>query len=158
MKGRKAKPDRVKAIAGTIKPSRFNPDQPDPESGRPEPPSNLSDAAVVEFGRICDRMEAIGTLSPTFVDTIAAAARRAAEIDECQGIIDKEGRIYETVTQNGKMIRPHPAVAQKNEAERHHHALMAELGLTPATMGKVKAQGTGRPANRFAGHGSRKSG
>jgi phage terminase small subunit len=57
---------------------------------------------------------------------------------------------YETMNQaGGVMKRAHPMVGQLNEAQRHLQALLAELGLTPASMPKVSALKGGDGANPF---------
>lgn len=79
---------------------------------------------------------------------------RIYEIEECNRIIQAEGRTYKSetvgktiidpVTNEPKtmikvMVKGHPAVGQKNEAMRHLQSLLAEFGLTPAAIGKIGA-------------------
>lgn len=60
------------------------------------------------------------------------------------------GRTYETVnSQGGRMIRGRPEVAQRSDAMRRAQSNLAELGLTPASVGKVTA-GEKRDQNPFA--------
>jgi P27 family predicted phage terminase small subunit len=49
---------------------------------------------------------------------------------------------YATETANGdKMYRTHPAVAQRNDADRRIRGWLTEFGLTPSARTRVKADG-----------------
>ena len=48
------------------------------------------------------------------------------------------------------MVKGHPAVGQRNEAMRHLQSLLAEFGLTPASISKVSVTKKEEDKNDFA--------
>lgn len=148
--GRKRKPTQRKIVEGTARPDRANPNEPTPAPGRPEAPVFLSGDERAYFGLIVARLTAEQRASSSHTEAIALLAQRFVEIDDASMIIQRDGRIYESkTTQGGLMIRSHPAVAQRSEAMRHAQSLLAELGLTPASLSKVSAPGGAAPGNAF---------
>ena len=70
-------------------------------------------------------------------------------MEELEKDIAENGRSYTSDTQNGFIHRQRPEVAMLNEARRHAQSLLAELGLTPASIGKVSwATARRRPKTR----------
>ncbi|MGE4297026.1 MAG: P27 family phage terminase small subunit [Desulfovibrionaceae bacterium] len=153
-KGRKTTPKPMKVLKGTFRPDRDNPVAPLPSSQGMRAPEWLNRLAVEYFGVLKSRIEEFGLNSSTFTEVVALAASRMAEIDECEDYIRAKGRVY--VTQSGKgdaLWKSNPAVAQKNEAMRHLHGLLAELGLTPASIAKVNSPKSKEEASPFAQFG-----
>lgn len=150
-KGRKRTPDHLKVVSGTYRPDRANPDAPDAAKERPQPPAWLDESAGAWFELLADRIEGLGLASSTYTEALALAAARMAEIEECNEAIATYGRVYETKTTNGdKAVKNNPAVAQRNEAMRHLQSLLAEFGLTPASIGKVANPNQSNDKNRFS--------
>jgi P27 family predicted phage terminase small subunit len=138
-KGRKRIPDNLKVIAGTDQPCRMNPDAPAPAEDMPRPPAWLSRRAVEHFGALRSRFEYMSVATSTDTEMLALAAARLAEIEECDELIEEHGRLIESVSNKGTMVRANPAVGQRNEAMRHLHSLLSEFGASPASRSKVKA-------------------
>lgn len=151
-RGRKPIPDHVKIMRGTQRKDRMNPDAPTPSSDMPRPPDLLSRRACEYFGELRTRLDNEGRASSSHTSIIAAAAVRLDELETCNKTIEEEGMFYKTVTETGSTItRTHTAVTHRNEILRHLQSLLAELGLTPVSMGKViKPGGVKKPSNRFA--------
>lgn len=150
-KGRKRKPDEHKVIQGTFRNDRANKNQPKPSEAPPRAPETCSIRQAEYVDRITSRLEAEMRSSSSHTEVIWLAARRLAEIEELDNLIAAHGRVYETTGKSGdKLLKANPAVSQKNEAERHLHSLLSELGLTPASMGKVSVGKQDKPANPFA--------
>jgi len=140
------KPDHVKAIAGTLRKDRANPDAPQQASDAPRVPYWLEGEAAEWFEVLVDRMRAIGLASSTYTETLAMAATRILEVEKTTEIIQREGRVYETSTAQGdRKLSDNPAVSQRSQALRHLHSLLGECGLTPTSITKVSTQG-GKPA------------
>ena len=139
---RPRKPSHLKIIAGTSQKCRTNPNEPDAPSGSPDAPLWLSDRATEIFASLCALIDGMGYLSTADQAVIAMAASRLEEVEIATARIEDGGRTYETTNAQGDaMIRSHPMVAQRNEAMRHAHSLLSELGLTPAARSKVSAGG-----------------
>jgi P27 family predicted phage terminase small subunit len=145
-KGRKQKPHNLKVLQGTDRPDRTNPDAPVAPGDLPRPPSYLSRRACEWFGTIRARIETMGYASSAHTEMLALVAMRIDEIEELNEDIKKNGHTYESCRVVGTgddaveqvMIKANPAVSQRNEAMRHLQSLLAEFGLSPATMSKIR--------------------
>lgn len=137
-KGRKRKPTSLKVIQGTFRKDRETPGSPQPEAGLPNAPDKLEPRAIEWFGRLAQRLSSQQLASPSHAEMLSLAARRLAEIEHYEELIAKYGHVYETTNKNGDFsLRANPAVNLKSEAMRHLHALLAEFGQSPASIGKV---------------------
>jgi P27 family predicted phage terminase small subunit len=73
---------------------------------------------------------ALEMLCETYADFLAARAELKAIGSE----------YYQTSTASGDVMhRIHPAVAQRNDADRRIRAWLAEFGMTPSARARVKA-------------------
>jgi P27 family predicted phage terminase small subunit len=140
--GRKRKPHDLKVIHGTSRPDRDNPNAPARSQGTPVAPDWLDELALAYFNQIVQALDEQGRASPHDQHTIMNAALALGEVHECSIMIADHGRTYETTnSQGGRMIRPRPEVAQRSDAMRRATSCLAELGLTPASVGKVSTGG-----------------
>jgi P27 family predicted phage terminase small subunit len=155
-KGRKPEPTKLKLVKGTARADRINPAAPEPAKDGLNIPPNLTEGAHAHFRTLHERLKGLGLDSSTYTETVAMAAARMAEIDYCTDVISAHsGPTYETETiQGGRMIRAYPEVAMRNEAMRHLHSLLSELGLTPSAIGKVGAKAPEKPKSKFGGFAS----
>lgn len=137
---RPRKPSHLKVVSGTAQKCRMNPDEPESPKGAPDAPLWLSSRATEIFAGLCATIDGMGYLSTADQSVIAMAASRLEEVEIATARVEDEGRTYDTSNAAGeRMIRPNPMVAQRSEAMRHAHALLSELGLTPAARSKVSA-------------------
>jgi P27 family predicted phage terminase small subunit len=144
LKGGKAQHSNLKLLKGTLRKDRENPEAPELEATLPNAPAGLSPRATEWFGRITARLQAINCASSTNTEMLALLASRLTEIEECEVDIEKYGRVYETKTIHGeRMVKGNPAVAQRSEAMRHTQSLLAEFGLSLATIGKIRPVSAG---------------
>lgn len=135
---RPRKPTHLKVVSGTLRKHRVNGEEPDAPTDAPEAPQWLSNRASEIFAGLCATIHGMGYLSSADQHVIASAASRLEEVEIATARVEDEGRTYETHNAAGeRMIRPNPMVAQRSEAMRHAHALLSELGLTPAARSKV---------------------
>lgn len=142
--GTKRLPDNVKKMKGTFQPCRSNPDAPVPLAGLPTAPDFLTPEEREQFQTLVVRLDQIHVASETDTEVITLAAKRLAEVVALSEILENEGRIIQSFNPKTQqtMTRSHPAVGQLNEAFRHLHSLLAEMGLTPAARSKVTARQT----------------
>jgi phage terminase small subunit len=166
MKGRKSLLTLVKKAKGTLRKDRINKNEPKPELIPPRSPAFLSPKASEWFGVLTARLQGIGIASVSHTENMMLAAIRLEEIESCDESIRGEGRIIyitEARTYLGQVIydkdnkpvlnvraRSNPAVAERSEAMRHLQSLLAEFGLSPASMGKVSTPAA-KPANEWSG-------
>lgn len=137
---RPRKPSHLKVVAGTARKDRMNDAEPEAPKGAPDAPLWLSSRATEIFAGLCATIDGMGYLSTADQSVIAMAASRLEEVEIATARVEDEGRTYDTSNAAGeRMIRPNPMVAQRSEAMRHAHALLSELGLTPAARSKVSA-------------------
>jgi P27 family predicted phage terminase small subunit len=70
---------------------------------------------------------------------LGLAAMKLLEVEKLTEVIDKEGYSYETTGTTGQtMIKARPEVILRSEATRHAQSLLAEFGLSAASVSKVK--------------------
>lgn len=150
MAGRKRKPDHLKVVSGTAQPCRMNPNAPAPSADLPEPPDWLSERAAEWFLKTVGILDGMGIASSDHVDMLSLAATRYDEVLECTAVLEDLGRVYTTVMISGSVqFKARPEVAMRNDAMRHLQSLLAEFGLSPATVSKVSAP-PGDRENPFA--------
>lgn len=157
-KGRKQTPKNTKVLKGTFRKDRANDSAPDQAPDGMRAPNWLPREAVEYFGVLKSRLEAYGLNSASYTEALSLAAMRLAEVDQLNQIIAEDGPIYLsekwTRDDDGNLKRTvlkksNPAVGQRNEAMRHLQGLLAEFGLTPASVNKVNAGGKRKQQNAF---------
>ncbi|MCL1629225.1 phage terminase small subunit P27 family [Roseibaca sp. V10] len=131
---RRKTPTHLKAVAGTLRRDRANPNEPQARSGIADAPAWLSERAADHFTRLGHILHGLGIASPDDGDMLAMLASRLEEIEILTAVLEDGGRSYET--ENG-MRRAVPEVAMRNEALRHTQSLLGEFGLSPSTRAKV---------------------
>ena len=155
MKGRKRLLSLVKKSKGTLRKCRENKNAPKPDIAVPRSPAFLSPKASEWFGILTGRLQGLGIATVSHTEAMMLAAMRLEEIESCDESVRRDGRMLvypETRTYLGQVIydkagnavvtyktRSNPAVAERSEAMRHLQSLLAEFGLSPASMGKVSA-------------------
>ncbi len=140
MPGRKRVPSETQKLKGSYRQGRREPGEPDLVSDTPELMCQGEEKDVVAwFERLAGYLRAENRESKSHEVVLWLAARRAAEIRRLDWDIYTNGRSYWKRGPEGEQLKTNPAVGQKNEAERHLHSLLSELGLTPASKSKVSA-------------------
>jgi P27 family predicted phage terminase small subunit len=170
-KGRKKKPDKFKVLQGTFRADRANPEAPEADEEKLNPPAWLPAYCIDRFNDIKARIGVFGLDSSSWTEAAAMIAIRIDELEACTRIIEAEGRTYKSevsatdmiigldgipYTPVKVMVKSHPAVKQRNEAMRHLQSLLSEFGLTPASLSKVSVPGNGeeKQTDPFAQFGS----
>ena len=137
--GRPSKPTHLKKLGGTLQPSRTNPLEPVPEVALGYPPDWLSATAKEywqEIGSILLQMKVI-----SYADTAAMTllCDVLAQWVSVRVTIAKKGRVYELLSDGGKVYRARPEVAMEADLWRRAQRMLVEFGLTPASRSKVSA-------------------
>jgi P27 family predicted phage terminase small subunit len=133
MRARKPIPRKQKLLRGTFRPWREIADIPEHSAKLPTPPKNLDERERHYFNAITEALKELGLASDTFTHMQCLLSQRLAEIDELDAIIRREGSLY--VSMPGGAPRRHPAARMRSTAMRHAQSLLAEFGLSPASVG-----------------------
>ena len=150
--GRRRESDAAKKAKGTFRPHRRGMTDELQAKSPLAPPDWLNDAERVHFATLATRVADIKLDSSTYTEALAMAAKRLAEIESCEYLIEQHGRILETLNVNGDtMLRANPAVAMRNEAMRHLQSLLAEFGLSPTSIGKTAGEKSSKAGDEPAG-------
>ncbi len=149
MAGRKKKPTHLKAVQGTTRKDRDNPNEPVPSTGVAVAPGNLSERGAELFASTSAILDGMGIATPDDVSALSLLAFRLDQIEQLQVLVEDGGYTYKT---DAGLIKANPAVGQLSDAMRHAQSLLAEFGLTPAARSKVSA-GKKAEENPFAALG-----
>ncbi|MBL1438348.1 MAG: phage terminase small subunit P27 family [Rhodobacteraceae bacterium] len=145
------KPTHLKAVQGTTRKDRANPNEPVASTEIPVAPNYLSASAVEKFAQLCAILEGMGVASRDDTDALAMLASILIEIEEDVILLEDLGAFYVPSKESG-IVRAHPAVARLATNRQRAQALLNEFGLTPAARSKVTARKT-KGANPFAALG-----
>ena len=138
------KPSHLKAVHGTERKDRDNPDEPSPSVLLPVAPEYLSARASEKFFQISAILQGMGTASRDDTDALAMLSALLVEIEEDLVLLESVGRYYVPSEESG-IVRAHPAVTAVATGRQRAQALLNEFGLTPASRSKVSA---GKPAKK----------
>lgn len=143
MKGRRPKPTHLKLVTGNPGKRPVNRKEPKVPRSRPSAPVHLSDKARETWGFVTGLLDRMGVL--TEADSVALEMLCEAYADYLAARVELKAfgsDYYATETAGGdKMHRVHPAVAQKNDADRRIRAWLAEFGMTPSARARVRTDG-----------------
>tara|TARA_R100000951_G_scaffold116730_1_gene130212 strand:- start:15137 stop:15589 length:453 start_codon:yes stop_codon:yes gene_type:complete len=142
------KPSHLKAVQGTDRPDRANPNEPVASTAIPVAPDYLSVRAVEKFLQLCAILDGMGIASRDDNDALSMLSGLLVEIEEDTVLLDSVGAFYMPSEESG-IIRAHPAVSRLSTNRQRAQALLGEFGLTPAARSKVSA-GKSPEANPFA--------
>jgi P27 family predicted phage terminase small subunit len=145
MKGRRPKPSHLKLVTGNPGRRALNAKEPKVARSRPSAPSHLSDKARETWGYVTGLLDRMGVLSEVDAVALEMLCESYADYLAAKAELKAFGSdYYTTLTALGdKMHRAHPAVAQKNDADRRIRAWLSEFGMTPSARSRVKADGEG---------------
>lgn len=143
MKGRRPTPTHLKLVKGNPGRRPVNKREPKAPRSRPSAPVHMSDRARETWGYVTGLLDRMGVL--TEVDGVALEMLCEAYADYLAARAELKAfgsEYYATSTAAGdQMHRVHPAVAQRNDADRRIRAWLAEFGMTPSARARVKADG-----------------
>lgn len=138
MKGRKPKPTAAKKLAGNPGKRKLN--EAEPTFGAPanlDAPDHLSDKAKDEWDRLAGELSRAGVLTTVDTTTLAAYCEAFAQWVDAKAIVATDGLTIDNAM--GATV-VHPAVRIADISVKQMVRLASELGITPASRSKVKAQ------------------
>ena len=143
MKGRKPAPNHLKLVRGNPGRRPLNAAEPKVRRARPSAPEHMSDRAREAWGYVSGLLDRMGILSEVDALALELLCEAYADYLGARAEIKAFGsETYATETANGdKMYRSHPAVAQRNDADRRIRGWLAEFGMTPSARTRVRADG-----------------
>lgn len=150
MSGKRPDPLEVRAAKGNPQRRPMPENVPPRIAGEPPMPARLSPLAREYWADYADLLRGRGQLSVDSWPALEMLANNAAEVQELQEDIAKNGRVRKQRTTHatpedgdaGYMERARPQVAMLAEAVRRLRSILLEFGLTDASIGKVN---TGKP-------------
>ena len=149
--GRPLKPTVLKALGGTLQPSRTNAHEPTPQVLLPTPPDWLSERAKQYWAEVGAVLLAMKLCTAADGPALMLLTETLAEWAEARQAVHLLGLVYEMQTEGGQtMRRPNPEVAIASDAMKRSLRMLTEFGLTPASRGKVSALGDGDGNDPFA--------
>jgi P27 family predicted phage terminase small subunit len=153
--GAKVIPMIEKQAKGTFRPHRQKA-IPVPSGKLPIPPRWLNPDAKRIFKLMVKRIGEITVASMTHTEGISILASRLEEVQRLTKFIDINGSSFDKYGVNREGVEfcigsyPRPESKQRSDAIRHLHTLLLEFGLTPSSLGRVKAKADkGKERNEF---------
>ena len=135
MRGRKPVPPAIKKLRGTLKKSRINTHEPIPPAGDLKPPGHFDDSRLELWHYFVDAAPE-GLLTPLDAPVLGLLVDALAEHRIAAAGIAKEGSVI--TTPSGRLMQ-NPRVALLNRCALLTLKAAAELGMTPATRGRIAA-------------------
>jgi len=142
------KPTHLKAIQGTERKDRANPNEPVASTDLPGAPEYLTGPQAEQFANLVSIIDRMNIASADDVGMLADLAIVECEIADDAVLLATEGPYYVPSKESG-IIRAHPAVARMTANRQRAQALRNEFGLSPAARSKVSA-GPKSTTNPFA--------
>lgn len=137
--GRPRKPTELKKLGGTLQPSRTNALEPVPEVALGHPPDWLSATAKEYWSEIGGLLLQMNLVSYGDTAAMTLLCDVLAQWVSVRVTIAKKGRVYELLSDGGKVFRARPEVAMEADLWRRAAAMLTQFGLTPASRSKVSA-------------------
>jgi P27 family predicted phage terminase small subunit len=140
--GPKALPTQMKVLKGTAQPCRVNKKEPKLAVERSMVPKWLSKRAQEAYIDLSDILVGMQVLTKADRTALEMLCDAYAEYRQAREYIEQHGMSYEVNTKDGSVLhKVYPQVAIGSDAYKRVRSMMTEFGLTPASRGKVSAQG-----------------
>ena len=149
--GRPRKPTALKAQAGTLQPCRTNGAEPQLPPELPPPPDGLDERVTEAYMIHGKRLLDMRVLTRADAGSLAAMAQ--AWVDWRRAVETLADFVQENMSEyyvSGDLIKAHPAVGARNEADRRYRGWCQSFGMTPSDRAKVSAIETGGEKSKLA--------
>lgn len=137
---RPRKPTALKKQAGTLQKCRTNQAEPELPPELPPPPDGLSPDVAAAYVTHGQRLLDMRVMTRADVGALVSLAYAYVDREEARAALDDfikaNGSVY---YQSGDLIKAHPALATRNEADRRYRGWCQSFGLTPSDRSKVAA-------------------
>jgi len=135
-RGAKPKPTRLKALSGTLRSDRLNPNEPETKPATPRCPEHLGPEAKREWRRLAPQLARMGLLCKIDRAALALFCQAWARWVEAEEALKRYGVMVKSPS-GFPMQSPYLAVA--NKAMEQMRALLAEFGMSPSSRTRVHA-------------------
>lgn len=156
MRGAKPKPTHLKVIEGNPGKRALNHNEPKPEpptDGTIPAPPHLSRAAKRLWPGQIKILRQMRVLTVADLKAVEGLCEAIADFRTACRATQQNEMFYTTYNSRGeKLIRVHPMMALKTEADRRMRVWLNELGMTPSARSRIEVNGPPEevdPANRF---------
>ncbi len=129
------KPTRLKALAGNPGKRPLNRHEPQPRSGLPRCPTQLSEEAKREWKRISQELERLGLLTVLDRAALSAYCQAWGRWIEAEERLRQHGVIVKSP--NGFPVQS-PYLAVANKAMAQMGKLLVEFGLSPSSRSRIQ--------------------
>lgn len=138
MAGRRPTPTALKLVKGNPGKRAINKREPKPKAKALTCPAHLSVKARAVFRKLNTLLNKMGVMTEADGLALERLCDCYADILACRELIERDGRTYKTVDQNGNtLVKNNPAVNQLRAADAQFKSYLVEFGLTPAARSKV---------------------
>jgi P27 family predicted phage terminase small subunit len=138
-RGTRPQPTAWKILNGNPGKRKLNMDEPQYEAGIPDKPEWFGTYASEEWDRITSNLNGQRILTKADLGILVATCVCYEQMRETLAVIQTLGRTYAIDDTNGnRHFKTRPECVRFETAQREYRALLVELGLTPASRGKVK--------------------
>lgn len=139
-RGRKPKPTTLKVLQGNPGKRALNEEEPDFGVGAPPKPDWFDDYASQEWDVLTSILVPARVLTKGEIGVLVVACDAYSQLRHCEKFLRDKGSLsYDASSAtSGASWKPYPEVAQRNQARRHYHSALTELGVTPTARTKVK--------------------
>jgi P27 family predicted phage terminase small subunit len=140
MPGRPKKPTALKRQNGTARKDRTNTAEPQLPPELPAPPDGLDDRVIAAYMAHGKRLLDMRVMTRADVGALVGMAQSWVDwqraLETLAKFVETNGsEYYET----GDLIKAHPALGVRNEAERRYRSWCQSFGMTPSDRAKVAA-------------------
>lgn len=142
MRGRPRTPTALKALRGTLRADRANPNEPAPDPGIPPLRRGAAREVRREYERLSSALEKLRVVTMADGLALELCASALAEHRAALDTVLEKGHTYIVTTETGSMEYRRPEVAIAADAWRRATQMLQQFGLTPASRGKVSGQVT----------------
>jgi P27 family predicted phage terminase small subunit len=149
MAGRPRKPDEVKALKGTLQPSRrLEPSlKPSVLSSFEMAPEDLPEAGQREWNNVMQQLQPLKVLASTDLPLLKSYCQQVATMELAAKELNKEGGFITTITNKGggSYDTKSPWVSIYNEASDRASKLGQQFGFTPSSRTRIVAPQADKP-------------
>lgn len=131
-------PTHLRVVRG-VRTDRINKSEPQPKQNEPKCPTWMSREAKAVWKRTAEQLRTMGLLFEADQDVLAAYVAAVVNFQKATKIVDTEGVVVEG-RRDGMVTNP--AVRVQRDAAQQIRMLAGELGLTPASRTRLKAEET----------------
>ena len=134
--GPKPTPRNLRLVKGTARKDRMNDDEPVLPITIPSPPEHLTDAQQNIFLDLARKLARMRVMSEADVDALSILCVNAAEMNEANRMIERNGLIVAAPKTKVPMLNP--AISIRNNAQKVVLNILTEFGMTPSSRTRVR--------------------